>query len=94
MGNSNDVGRYVGEEELNRMIELELKKKLKKQIKKLEDLDSKFYIVDWNKSQYKNGGYGKNLYYFPNARRFDKYPSLTIIFLVRTIYFWYSNSKC
>lgn len=86
MGNSNDVGRYVSEEELNRMIELELKKKLKKQIKKLEDLDTNFYRIDWIKSRYKNGGYSVGLGEYNT--------NLTHIFLVRTIYFWYSNSKC
>ena len=85
----NEVGRYVSEEELNRMIELELKKKLKKQIKKLEDLDTNFYRIDWIKSRYKNGGYGVGL-----GGYYDNNTNLTHIFLVRTIYHWYSNSKC
>jgi len=86
MRNSNDVARYVSEEELNRITELELKKKLKKQIKKLEELDTQFYQIDWIKSRYKNGGYSVGL------GEYNK--NLTHIFLVRTIYFWYSNSKC
>jgi len=86
MGNTNEiVASYVREEELNRIRKLELKNKLKKQIKQLDDLDTQFYRIDWIKSRYKNGGYGVDL------GEYNK--NLTHIFLVRTIYFWYSNSK-
>jgi|TARA_R110000744_G_scaffold3312_1_gene12824 hypothetical protein len=86
MGNTNEiVASYVSEEELNRIRKLELKNKLKKQIKQLDDLDTQFYRIDWIKSRYKNGGYGVDL------GEYNK--NLTHIFLVRTIYFWYSNSK-
>lgn len=92
MGNSNEpIARYISEEELHRITELELKQKLKKQIRAIKIIDDKLYDIAWNISLYKNGGYGKDLYYFPNARRFGKYTSLTIIFLVRALYFWYSN---
>tara|TARA_R100001509_G_scaffold138496_1_gene92709 strand:+ start:413 stop:685 length:273 start_codon:yes stop_codon:yes gene_type:complete len=89
MGN-NQVGEYVSEEERNKIVERELRKKLTKQMKKLEDLDSKFYLIDWYKSQYKKGGYGEHLYY-SNAN--DSYSSMTEIFLVRALYHWYSNIK-
>jgi len=96
MGNSNElVASYVSEEELNRIRELELREKQKKQKLKIKELDKTFYVLAWNLSLYKNGGYGRNLHYFPDAKRNDdKYTSLTIIFLVRALYHWYSNSKC
>ncbi len=90
MGNNQLVGEYVSEEAINKMLELELREKLKKQKLKIKHMDDKFYLIDWYKSQYKKGGYGKNLYY-SNAN--DSWSELTEIFLVRALYFWYSNMK-
>jgi len=91
MGNSNElVASYVSEEELNRIRELELREKQKKQKLKIKELDKTFYILAWNLSLYKNGGYGNALYRSPNG----KYSILTNIYLVRSLYFWYSNSIC
>jgi len=96
MGNTNEVvASYVNQEELNRIRELELREKLKKQKLKIKHMDLIFYNIEWNKSLFRNGGYGRNLHYFPDAKRNDdKYTSLTIIYLVRALYHWYSNSKC
>lgn len=92
MGNTNEVvANYVNQEELDRIRELELREKRNKQKLKIKYLDDIFHIIDWNKSLYKNGGYGKNLYY-SNAS--DRYSLLTEIYLVRALYHWYSNSKC
>jgi len=96
MGNTSEiVARYVSEEELDRIREIELRQKLITQYNKIIRIDQLFYIIEWNKSLYKNGGYGRNLHYFPDAnRKDDKYTLLTEIFVVRAIYHWYSNSIC
>lgn len=85
MGNKQVVAEHISEEELNRIIQRQLKKKLKKQIQKLKNLDNHFCRIEWIKSRYKKGGYGVDLC--------EDNKNLTHIFLVRTIYFWYSNSK-
>ena len=89
MGNTNEiVASYVSEEELNRIRELELREKQKNQKLKINIIDYEFYNVAWNISLYKNGGYGKDLLCYPD----NKYSLLTKIYLVRILYFWYSNS--
>jgi hypothetical protein len=87
MGNNQVVGEYVSEEERNKIVERELRKKLTKQMKKLQDLDTNFRCIDWIKSRYKNGGYGVCLPGYYNNR------NLTHIYLVRALYHWYSNIK-
>ena len=95
MGNSNEpTARYISEEELDKIIKLELKQKkqkLKKQIRGIKIIDNELYTLAWDISFYKHGGYGNKLGRYPHN---GKYTQLTNIFLVRTIYFWYSNSKC
>ena len=85
MGNKQVVAEYISEEQLNRITQQQLKKKLKIQIQQLKDLDNEFYTVEWIKSQYKKGGYG--------FRLCGDNKKLINIFLVRTIYFWYSNME-
>lgn len=82
------VGEYVSEEKLNRIIEVELRQKLKKQKNTIKELDTFLYKFNWKISLYKNGGYGKDLLCYPD----NKYSLLTKIYLVRILYFWYSNS--
>lgn len=90
MGNSNEVGRYISEAEQNRIIEQELRIKKTKQKNIIKELDKYMYIYDWKKSYYKKGGYGKYIGDYDNGRC----DSFTIMYLVRIIYHWYSNSKC
>ena len=79
---------------LDNIIKIEIKKKkqkLKKQIRDIKIIDNELYTLAWYISFYKNGGYGNKLVRYPHN---GKYTQLTNIFLVRTIYHWYSNSKC
>ena len=91
MGNQ-IVAKYVSDEELEEDIRKALKIKLLKQKKILQKIDTRFYLIDWRTAEYKKGGWGRCLVNLNSSGYCLASKQLTELYLVRIIYFWYSNS--
>ena len=87
------VAKYVSDEELEEDIRKALKIKLNKQKLILKIIDNRFYLRDWITAEYKKGGWGKCLVNLNSSGYSLTSKQFTELYLVRTIYFWYSNSK-
>lgn len=93
MGNQ-IVAKYVSDEELEEDIRKALKIKLNKQKLILQKIDRRFYLIDWMTSEYKKGGWGEYIDFviLNSNENSEMRKRMSNLYLVRTIYFWYSNS--